>query len=74
MTPLRLHGTCPACGSTEPLRADGTVVQHTRPRGDYWRTGRCEGTGAAPVAANAPAGTAVPNPTGSVLVEVYEVP
>ena len=50
MTPLRLHGTCPACGSTEPLRADGTVVQHTRPRGDYWRTGRCEGTGAAPVA------------------------
>ena len=30
--------------------------------------------GAAPVAANAPAGTAVPNPTGSVLVEVYEVP
>ena len=40
MTPLRLHGACPACGSTEPLRADGTVVQHTRPRGDYWRTGR----------------------------------
>lgn len=30
--------------------------------------------GAAPVAANAPAGAATPNPTGSVLVEVYEVP
>mgnify|MGYP000854610780 FL=1 len=50
MTPLRLHGTCPACASVEPLRPDGTMVQHTRPRGDYWRTGRCEGTGAAPVA------------------------
>lgn len=30
--------------------------------------------GAAPVAPNAPAGTPVANPTGTVLVEVYEVP
>jgi hypothetical protein len=30
--------------------------------------------GAAPVPANLPAGTTAPNPTGSVLVEVYEVP
>ncbi len=30
--------------------------------------------GAAPLAANAPAGAPVPNATGSVLVEVYEVP
>ena len=44
MTPLRLHGTCPACGSTEPLRADGTVVQHTL----RWRV--CKGTGREPVA------------------------
>ena len=50
MTALRLHGTCPECGFIERLRPDGTMTQHTRPRGDYWRTGRCEGTGAAPVA------------------------
>jgi hypothetical protein len=30
--------------------------------------------GAAPVPANPPAGATTPNATGSVLVEVYEVP
>lgn len=44
MTPLRLHGTCPECGCVEPLRADGTVVQHTL----RWRV--CKGTGREPVA------------------------
>lgn len=51
MTPLRLHGTCPACGSTEPLRPDGTMVQHTRPRRVYeFSRSRCDGTGREPVA------------------------
>lgn len=43
MTALRLHGTCPECRSTEPLRPDGTMIQHTR----SWRV--CKGTGRAPV-------------------------
>ena len=42
------------CGFIERLRPDRTMTQHTRPRGDYWRTGRCEGTGAAPVAGPSP--------------------
>lgn len=46
MTALRLHGKCPECGSTEPLRPDGTMTQHTRP----WSGGtRCDGIGRAPV-------------------------
>lgn len=51
MTPLRLHGTCPECGSTERLRPDGTMVQHARPRRGYEFSGsRCDGTGREPVA------------------------
>lgn len=50
MTALRLHGTCPECGCVEPLRPDGTMTQHTRPRrGLEYSAPRCDGTGRAPV-------------------------
>ena len=50
MTTLRLHGACPACGAVERLRPGGTIVQHTRRRGDYYVSVRCEGSGSLPVA------------------------
>lgn len=50
MTALRLHGECPDCGAVERLRPGGTIVQHTRRRGDYYVSVRCEGSGASPVA------------------------
>lgn len=50
MTALRLHGECPDCGAVERLRPGGTIVQHTRRRGDYYMSVRCEGSGSLPVA------------------------
>ena len=50
MTALRLHGECPACGAVERLRPGGTIVQHTRRRGDYYVSVRCDGSGSLPVA------------------------
>ena len=50
MTPLRLHGECSECGAIERLRPGRTIVQHTRRRGDYYVSVRCDGSGKPPVA------------------------
>lgn len=47
MTARRLHAACPRCGRVEPLRPDGTLVQHTRVNRCSSRC-RCEGSGAQP--------------------------
>ncbi len=50
MTALRLHGECSECGAIERLRPGRTIVQHTRRRGDYYVSVRCDGSGKPPVA------------------------
>lgn len=47
MTARRLHAACPVCLRAEPLRPDGTLLQHTAPHpSGRWRV--CLGTGRDP--------------------------